>query len=399
LKNVLFVTTLNLSTNPRLVKEIDLACNMGMNVQVICFRFQHWSTKMNLGIKKRYPQVDFIEIDAGRKPLFPWLFSVSLEKLGRWLYRFGITNHFLLTCGVSRRSILLMQKPRRIRKADWVIAHNPGAMYPALKFAKRFSAKTGFDMEDYHPGEGSDKNIQLMTALLFKKTLGLFDYITFASPVFQAYTQEKYPLPVSQSQEIVLNGFFSKEFVEPLHNQSVGTLQLVWFSQNVSFGRGLEALIPLLGQYLGKIELHLYGNMDPEFKKQILSDKPYVFHHGVLNQQDLHKAIGKYHVGIALEPGTDMNNSMLVSNKFMTYLQSGLYILATETMAQSLMLNKYPAHGLLIDPKMKNLKEALESLLKQSTQIMEASKHRFLQMRSVSWEVESEKIKALWTKS
>lgn len=397
--SILFVTTLNLSTNPRLVKEIDLACSLGMDVQVICFRFDHWSSEMNCHIIKRFPQVQFIEIAAGRNPLLPWMLSVTLEKIGRWLYRIGLSNLFLLACGVSRRSVLLLQKSSAVRKTDWVIAHNPGAMYPALKIAKRFSAKTGFDMEDYHPGEGCDLNLQRMTALLFKKTLSAFDYITYASPVFQSYTKEKYILPANQSQAVVLNGFLADEFNEPLNSPSDEILKLVWFSQNVSFGRGLESLIPMIGHYHGKIELHLYGNMDPEFKKQILSDKPHVFDHGVLNQQDLHKAIGKYHVGIALEPGKDMNNSMLVSNKFMTYLQSGLYILATETKAQSLMLNQFPAHGLLVDQDMKSLNETLDSLLKHATKIIEGSKHRFLQMSSVSWEVESEKIKEIWTRS
>ena len=47
-------------------------------------------------------------------------------------------------------------------KGDYnlVVGHNYGAMYPAVMAAKKFGCKCGFDMEDYHPGEGHDVGFQ-----------------------------------------------------------------------------------------------------------------------------------------------------------------------------------------------------------------------------------------------
>ncbi|MBS1756688.1 MAG: hypothetical protein JSU03_05375, partial [Bacteroidetes bacterium] len=44
---ILFISTHNLATNPRLVKEIELALANGFSVEVVCFIFRNWSYAIN----------------------------------------------------------------------------------------------------------------------------------------------------------------------------------------------------------------------------------------------------------------------------------------------------------------------------------------------------------------
>lgn len=399
MKSILFLTTLNLSTNPRLVKEIDLAVEMGFDVQVLCFQFDNWSSPLHDQIKCKYPNVDFWEIPAGRKHLIPWLRSVFLEKLARILALLGMQNIKILSNAISRRSILLLQKSTRLKHADWVIGHNPGALFPAFVIGKRMKSKIGFDVEDYHPGEGNNRLIQDCILRTMKIILPKLSYVSFASASIQDETEKQVDFFQSSDRFTLLNGFKKNEFRLNNNNEISGPLKLVWFSQYISYKRGLEQVLECLNSFNGKIELHLYGSMDPQFEKEIINSNPFVKCHGVLSQTDLNLSLSTYHVGLALEPAKDINNNLAVSNKIMAYLQAGLFVLYTSTTGQSKFLSSFEEVTRQTPVDLRQIKQDLEWLIVNQELVRGKSKKRSDMLENISWDNAKLTLKNTWEKS
>ncbi len=155
--NILLVTTQNLATNPRVVKELSLFVAKGYNVTVICFDFDNWSKPLNDEILKRFDTASFQIIPASRKPLLPWLITALIQKISRLLLFIDPANPKIVSYAHFKNSYLIKKRIKKIKnKFDWVIAHNPGSFWISKWYAEKNKIKFGVDMEDYHPGENTD---------------------------------------------------------------------------------------------------------------------------------------------------------------------------------------------------------------------------------------------------
>jgi hypothetical protein len=392
MKTFLFLTSTNLAVNPRLTKELQLATEHGFSCCVIQFRLGNWSDSITSEIEKKFPKVDFHSISATRHPFFMWLFSTILERILKYIPLNILSDRFL-AYSISKRSILLMLMLNNLKvKFDWVIAHNPATFYPALVFSNKISAKLGIDIEDYHPGEtNNDRQISRMKAYLFK-IIPKANYISFSSPLILEKIQSDCNYLI-QYAITVLNYFDKTDFIAPVVTKK-DTLQLVWFSQNISFDRGLEFILPLFEANNDLYELHLYGNLNDDFNKKYLSGLQNVFVHGTLPQKDLFLELCKYDVGLALEPGKDLNNNLAISNKIIAYYQSGLYILATDTLGQTEFMNKLVMHG--ETTSLTNLQNRLKQLVIKKEEIRLNAKKRFLESSSFKSKLEVNKLVKIW---
>ena len=372
-----------MASNPRLVKEIDFAVELGYEVQVVCFQFDNWSGPLHEAIKKKYPGVDFLEIPAGRKPLTSWIQSVVLERLARGLVYLGIKKSIILSTAISRRSVRLLQQMSLLKPADWVIGHNPGALYPAYVVGKRMKARIGFDVEDYHPGEGSSPLLKNATAALFKNLLGKLDYISVASPLFLE-PLEQLTQHAMRDSIVTLNTFPSEEFKE-ISTDQVAKLQLVWYSQHITFGRGLEDILPELETHASQLELHLIGQPDPSFKQQFLDGKFWIHSHGTMPQKELHLFLATMDVGISSDQPVDQNREIAIPNKVIAYLQAGLFVLASNTQGHIRILQEQQHRSLTY----RNTTEEIQRMIQQLITLKQKIKQRNQTMRPPyfeSWE-------------
>ena len=89
-----------------------------------------------------------------------------------------------------------------------------------------------------------------------------------------------------------------------------GPLRMVWFSQNINAGRGLEHILPFIKAAGEKIELHLIGNLDAAFESLYLKDSRNIFIHPPKSQQDLHQSFVNYDIGLALDVAVDRNREL-----------------------------------------------------------------------------------------
>jgi glycosyltransferase involved in cell wall biosynthesis len=183
----------------------------------------------------------------------------------------------------------------------------------------------------------------------------------------------------------------------------------VWFSQKISFGRGLEQVLDAISllntQKEEAINLTLIGEMDDGFYQQVIlpkleEAKPcFVFMHiPPLSQPELHAELANHDVGLAMEfNSTDLNRQLCLTNKILAYAQAGLYILATDTPAQKDFLTQNPWSGFVCGQTEKAIMKALMLLIDQRIDIQEKALERFHKAKALAWENEGEKFRAMLT--
>ncbi len=388
LPHILFISTHNLASNPRLVKEMQLALDNGFTVEVICFRFRNWSYAINHRLLDsfRARAVKFHCIEAGKEGGMGWFFSVLYEKYYRLAARIYKLKGYKLAMAVSRRNYLLIRALKKIKQADRVIGHNPGALYATAFAAKKLKASAGFDVEDYHPGEGHDIFLQGLTRQFMQELLPAMDYVSFAAPLIREAVKNDVGMEGS-NWITVMNYFPAAEFVAPKNIE--GPLQLVWFSQNISGGRGLEYILPVFKNFTGQIELHLYGHVDESFYETHVKGIENVLLHKPVPQKELHSGLSSFDIGLALEPKKDLNNDLAVSNKLLAYLQAGLFVLATNTRAQKQLLNSMAGHGFITELEARAFENTLQELLDKKEDIRFEARNRFEKIKKMCWEEEA----------
>jgi hypothetical protein len=394
---LLFITTHNLVTNPRLTKELNLAVAQGHEVHVLYFDFDNWSRTLNNSMINSFNgAVFFYPITIGKKPLFDWLKATFLHSSGSLLTRLFPGSKYLLSVYINKLSYYLVRNLHRLPRVDLAIGHNIGSFYPAMYYASKNKTNYALDIEDYHAGEQSNRGKEQAIARLNKGTMKSANYLTAASPLIAEYTAKDLG-PGYPAIQVINNYFSAAEFSSP-NPSTRPVLKFVWFSQNISFGRGLEELVPLLQQVMPGVELHLYGNLDPLFYSQHLEGFSVVHLHKPLLQQELHKELSLYDIGLAIEPNRDINNGIAISNKINAYLQAGLYILASPTPAQVRWLDEKPSYGQLI-PLDDNARAitVLEACKSSLESIRKEGKSRYGNASAFCWEEESKQLIPIWS--
>lgn len=391
---ILFLSTLNFATNPRFYKEIRLARQSGIDVEIVCFEFNNWSYSINRDLINSLSDCKIHLIQGNRKPLLQWAMSVLKERLYRLLGRTNLLSDKRLSQAVSRRSDLLIKYINRLDGCyDLVIGHNPGALYPVYFAAKKFNCKSGFDVEDYHPGEGKDKLVQQLTRKLMTEYLPKMNYVTFAAPLMW----KKYAEDIGSEGEnwkVILNAFEKEQF--EYEQVTKKPLQLLWFSQNVNYNRGLEQWIPALEPFTNEIELTLIGNKKEPFYSEYVQGRQFIRYISHMDLKALNSKVCGFDIGLALEPGKDQNNIISISNKLITYYQAGLYILASDTPGQREFLRSHPHSGMVLSPEQDGFLEKISQVIESKDSLRGTKKERFLRAQGLSWETESEKLLELW---
>ena len=394
MKKILFITTSDLATNPRLVKEIELASENNFEISVVYFKIKGWSNSLTNQYVQNNRHIKFLEISATRNPFLPWLFSSLTEVTLRKINPQYLTLKFL-AYSLNKRSILLNYKLKSIKKSfDWVIAHNPGTFYPALKFSKKNGAKLGIDVEDYHPGESLNVEINNRMELLMNKVLPHAEYCSFAAPLIEKEVQTQTTNEIKKSF-VVLNGFNELDFEFKRLNK--GKLKMVWYSQNIDFGRGLETFLVAFCESNLDIELTLMGNLKPKFATLLDSfNNPRIKQIDPIPQTELHKLLCDYDVGLALDFAVDRNREIALTNKIISYVQAGLYIFGFKTEAQVSFILEKDLDSLLVKNEIDEIKLGLEKLVEKFVLNQFDKSKQFEKGKLISWQNISKPLIQQW---
>jgi len=105
-KKILFLSKDNLTSNPRLQKELKLTVEAGFEVDFIGFYSGNWSDKIDEEIIKQI-NANFHYISANRNSFFKWFLSSLIEKISQKIV-FLFKNNFKINAFASnKRSFLL----------------------------------------------------------------------------------------------------------------------------------------------------------------------------------------------------------------------------------------------------------------------------------------------------
>ena len=390
-KRIVILTTHQPAANPRAVKEYITLKEHGFKVKFLYSYNALWS--YNIDEEKfrtgKLPRQDFKEI-GGNPQKYAALFFLSrvTHRIFKLLSVFLPFKHM----SFDRVAFLLWLQIKQY-PADLYIAHYLGALPAALRAGENMNVPVIFDAEDFHRGEKSYYEGQVLDVVAVEdKLLPRVNAITSASPLITEEYRKYYP----QQNIITINNVFSKKYVQPLNSTSNHQLKLFWFSQHIGIGRGLEVFIEALN-FLpeANISLTIMGNVRSEVYKQgLLNASKYpekIIFRDTAPPEELFSIASCYDIGLAGEISNFKNKELCLSNKIFTYLMAGNCVLASDMKGQKAFIEKHPDIGFTY--KSDNAKDlaAKIKLLHENRQLLESCKTAASKLgkEHLNWETES----------
>jgi hypothetical protein len=401
---ILFILCGNLSTTPRALQSAKAACANGYTVKLIGInRGLNWlKIDEQLAGSNKF---EYEVVSINRKAFFTWLLTAFIHRFCFYLEKIFVKSVTIKAYASSKENYLLWQKLKRETcNYNLVIGHSAHALYPVWKYSRKHNVPFAFDVEDYHPKQVVDK-VDELQAFLLKRLLPFAYYSTYASPLIGQEILNLVGLTPINNAVLINNSFPESEFIfdETQYKQKEPRVHFVWFSQNIASNRGLELIIPELKKISEKVQLHLIGNLYPDFNKNwIEPNMNFITTYPPLPQPDLNKFIGRFDIGLALELNTtDYNRQICLTNKIWAYFQAGLFILASNTPAQLKFIDAQQKSGILFKQKAPpnnefSVHNCLNYILKNIELIRTLKRDRFEKAKNFSYENESKKLIKLW---
>lgn len=336
---ICIVTDQHLSANPRVWKEALSLSKYGYDVSIVTKFNSHIHKKRDFELLERLPKdikyipaYSLIREDVGLTKI---LLLKGLPKFAIIAKRFGIETSYLIS-----NSLRTTFKVARAQSADLYIAHVEGGFFVGKLLAKK-GAKVAFDFEDWYSNDYliDTRPIKLLKSLeSFAMNNGVYTTApskAMASALSKEYNKSKTPTVIYNSFPRETDSTNKDENKKPC---------LVWFSQTVGSGRGLEKLIDSLKNVFRPLQIKLIGNCSGQYKSQLESLFPYSLGHSLefippVKHHELHAILQNCDLGLAIEDDFPENKNTTVSNKILQYLQAGLKVLATSTEGQKEIQN------------------------------------------------------------
>jgi len=404
-KKVCLITPGHITSNPRLVKEAQALTANGYQVHLIFTQYVPYLIDFDSVILKKNPSWTYNCLNRTSKSIYIQsqnYIAAALQKICSMLFLRGKNSDYILCHAINRYFSWQLKKAIAV-KADLYIAHNLAALPVAVFASKKNQSKCGFDAEDFHRNETSDDPENpdvVLKSLIEDQYFPKTDYLTAGSlPIAQLY-QKLFP---AKKINPILNVFPVVKEIQLPTKSIHQPLKLFWFSQSIGLNRGLQdalAAIKLLENE--QIELHLLGFLTDETNQKLQETiaklkfkiKPTVIFHQPVYADKLPTFAAQFDVGLALEPAFCANNNAALSNKIFTYLQAGLALAVTDTVAQKQFLTENPQLGFCYEKGnatqlaaiLKQLIDYPELLLQTKQAAYHAAKN------NLNWETESPKF-------
>jgi glycosyltransferase involved in cell wall biosynthesis len=354
MKQICWVTSGHISSNPRLVKEAQTFDQLGYQVNIVSFRTLARIAAHDAELLVAHPNWRFWSADwfaYSKWQKLPWVLrQKAAVRLHTWRPSANTAAEALSP------SVPLLRKVIGQIPADLYMAHNLPALPAAAYWAKKRQRPLVFDIEDAysftHSYSENDRNA--LEADVEKSYFPQADLLTAASPFF-APLYEKHD-GFTQPIHTILNVFPKKNIgqIEYRDRQHLDRLSLYWSSQTIGLNRGLQAVLAALKQ-LNRldIELHLRGSHTEAVKKTLLQiaegsiAAERIYFHSQVSSVELPFRTAEHDVGLALETSALLNRDLCLTNKIFEYMTAGMAIIATQTSAQQWLMQSHPRAGLL----------------------------------------------------
>ena len=392
MSKIVIITSGQPALNPRLVKEADALVDSGFDVTVIYAYWNQCGKKFN---EKLLTEKSWTAICAGGDPetdKIVYFLSKVIFKLSKLVSRLS-GNKWLAEWAIARSGPFISGIAAK-QSADLYIGHNLAALPATINAARKQKKPCGFDAEDFHRYEVSSDPRHadvLLKSYIENKYLPELDYLTVSSqPIGESYSK-LFPL---LHPKVVRNVFPKSNLGPPITNHPITPIKLFWFSQTLGSQRGLQEVVRALSLLPPKkYELHLLCDQPSytlSFKDELTASGVNIKFYDPLPENQIVPFAAQFDVGLATEPGFSINNDLALSNKLFTYLQAGLFIVATATSAQEAFIEQYNQVGLLYPPGNIDALTQLLSYLMTDDSVIRLGRQAALELAQteLNWETE-----------
>jgi len=344
----------HLSTCPRLVKAARAFASDGYQVRVV-----------SAILMERYRRMD-VDLVASEGWAWDPIEATASRAWATWLrtgVRHRVAKRLTGAVGSARTPLRLVTaafhrlhdelRERAVGESADLYYGGAGGAIAAVAAASSSGGRFGIDLEDFHSGQAEGDPRQAIVERVERDVVARAAFITAGSPAIAAAYQAKYRF----APAAVCNTF-PLPTTEPARRsaQDSAPLRLYWFSQTIGAGRGLESVVDAMA--LGRIpgELHLRGTVDESFvaelRQRIARAAPDVrlAIHAIEPPGEMVDLCRPYDIGLAVEPGSSLNNALALSNKALTYPLAGLALVLTNTPGQRPLIEDLGEHVVAYEP-------------------------------------------------
>ena len=339
---IIIVSGIQLSTNPRVVKEADTLAAAGHDVDVVGVALEPQLVERDRQLSDGKPWTHTVIFDASSAAWSDRLkFPAARVRLRFWREvhaRFGVTNPRQL--GIAVPEILRYCLDHR---ADLYIVHNPQGVWLGVELLKH-GRVVAVDMEDWY----SEMLLPEDRRGYPTESLRRWEKIVLREAVYSTTTSHRLSEALASSHQcdppaVVYNTFSWRERDaidgKVLDRVNPDLLSLCWFSQVVGRGRGLETLMDALPAVQVPLEIHLRGHCRADYRRQLLARAPQawkerIHFHPQVPQGELISRVAEHDLGFAAEIPYCRNMQLTATNKLHLYLLAGLAVVASDTDGQ-----------------------------------------------------------------
>jgi glycosyltransferase involved in cell wall biosynthesis len=400
LKKICILTQSHLCRNPRVVKEANSLANAGFEVVILTIFFSEELLQEDKSLidSQRIQYIAPVSIIPSQTPILERLYIRLVRRIAiEFVVRLGLESPYGLGYGYKA----YFQAALKI-KADLYIAHQEMPTYVGCALIQ-LGRKVAFDFEDWYsvllPHTESSRPVNLLKKIeataLHK---GIFTFTTSNAMAKEMARMYQAPVPAT-----LYNTFpwteRHKIDNKILDRKDLAKPSLIWFSQTIGPGRGLEVLIESLNHVTIPVELHLRGNCNPTYQLQLKDSFPYskghqLYFHELVSNEQLISRLTEHDIGLALEQQVPIGRDLTITNKILQYLLAGIAVVASGTKGQREVAEKAPESVFVFENG--NALELAKSItiLLEDTSLLNKAKESALQITQeyLCWEKQETKL-------
>jgi glycosyltransferase involved in cell wall biosynthesis len=353
---ICLITTGNISTTPRLVKNADALTEAGYRVHVVAGAPNHAATRLDEDIL-RHGNWEYTHAAYRTGP------GAFVRKLARHAARRLVAVQRrpaigIVTAAHFSGSRFVASVAARI-PAHLFLGHCLAALPVAAAAARARNCPYGFDIEDFHDAETEEAIADPIEATIRRviqsELLPGCRVLTASAPLIAAKYEELYKV-----RPLVLLNVFPRSHAPQTHANPEGISEerpavLYWFSQTVGPDRGLEAAIAVMSKMRTPVELHLRGFVSPEYAATLheLSSRGgtprRVRFLPPASPLEMARLASTADMGLSLERSTPLNRDICLTNKIFVYLLAGIPQLLSNTKGQAALAPQLGDSAILSD--------------------------------------------------
>ena len=390
----------NLSSNPRLVKEADALHQAGYDVTTIVCDYTEALKPFDDEIANGAPW-KVIRLPRDRSERY---ITAAARPVAQVLAASGMPVPLPVASHAYGGPAHALRRAAAAVAADLYIAHYIPALPAAAAAARRHRALLGFDAEDLHSGEAVDDLTDSAQPKLVMRIeqayLPACTCVTASSPMIG----DAYAACYGVNPRTVLN-VFSKTMAAPVEAaageaREPGHLAVYWFSQTIGLDRGLQEFMRAMARAKAKVSLDVrgsnrwgHGDTLMAFARDLgVAERVQLLPTAAPDQ--MVKLATTYDLGLSLEIGNSPNKRACLGNKIFTYLLAGVPVMVSDTPAQrafALELGSAAAVASVSDPE--DIARTLDRLAASSDTLADAKATAWrLADRRYNWEVEQKAL-------